>query len=133
MVRCIARGADWRSIMTNKKTSASLFAVAALAAFVLAAPAQAGSLTLAPGATGQIDVGDRYGYTAITVINAAGTAGSLQIPAGGASIAVPANGRTELYDRYGRGASGAAYVTVTNTGSVPLQLISRYQATYPAP
>lgn len=114
--------------MTTKKTSASLLALAAFFAVSIAASAQAGSFTVQPGTTAQIDVGARDGYTTITVSNAATAAGSLQLPAG--TVSVPANGKVELYERYGRGAPGAAYVTVTNTGSVPLQIISRYQATY---
>ena len=116
--------------MTSIKHAVSLCAATAVfaATLTLAVPAQAGSYTVAPGATTQIDVADRSGYTTITVINSGSIAGSLQLPTGGASIAVPANGRTELYDRYGR-----AYIAVTNTGSVPLQVISRYQVTIPLP
>lgn len=116
--------------MSNKKTSASLLALAAFFAVSIAASAQAGTFTVQPGATAQIDVGARDGYTTITVSNAAATAGSLQLPAGAAAVNVPANGKIELYDRYGRGTPGAAYVTVTNTGSVPLSVTSRYQATF---
>lgn len=114
--------------MTSIRRAASLFATAAVFAVALAASAQAGSYTVAPGATAQIDVADRSGYTTITVINSGSTAGSLQLPAGGATVAVPANGKTEFYDRYGR-----AYIAVTNTGSVPLQVISRYQVTIQLP
>jgi hypothetical protein len=117
-------------IMLNKKTTVSLIAFAAFFAVSLITSAQAGSFTVQPGATAQIDVGARDGYTTITVVNAAGTAGSLQLPVGAPTVAVPANGKIELYDRYGRGASGAAYVMVINTGSVPLRVTSRYQATY---
>ncbi|WP_341899209.1 hypothetical protein [Ferrovibrio terrae] len=119
--------------MLNIKTVASRLALAAVFAIGLAAAAQAGTITVAPGATAKLDVGDRYGYTTITVVNASGSAGSLQLPAGSSAITVPAGGKVELYDRYGRGASGAAYVDVTNSGSVPLTLTSRYQTSYPAP
>ncbi len=116
--------------MSTKKTPASLIAFAAFFALSLAVSAQAGSFTVPPGTTAPIDVAARDGYTTITVSNTAATAGSLQLPAGGAVVSVPANGKVELYDRYGRGTPGAAYVTLSNTGSVPLQVISRYQATY---
>lgn len=116
--------------MSNKKTNASLLAVAAFLVVAMTASAQAGTFTVQPGATTQIDVGARDGYTTITVSNTANIAGSLQLPAGAAVVSVPANGKVELYDRYGRGMPGAAYVTVTNTGSVPLNVTSRYQATY---
>lgn len=119
--------------MLNIKTLASRLALAAVLATGLAAAAQAGTITVAPGATAKLDVGDRYGYTSITVVNASSSAGSLQLPAGSSAMTVPAGGKIELYDRYGRGASGAAYVSVTNSGSVPLTLTSRYQTSYPAP
>ncbi len=113
--------------MTRNSLAASLFAVATLA-LVGAMPAQAGNYTLAPGATTRIDVADRSGFTTITILNGSASPGSLQIPAGGATVAVPANGKAELYERYGR-----ASILVTNTGSVPLQVNSRYTVAIPLP
>jgi hypothetical protein len=112
---------------------AAAFLVAATVVTGMTAPAQAGSYVIAPGATTRIDVADRNGYTTITVINSSGSAGSLQLPAGSADIAVPANGKAEFYDRYSRGPSGGAYIAVTNSGSVPLQVISRYTVTIQLP
>ena len=112
--------------MTKNTFAASLLSAIASLTLLVAAPAQAGSHMVQPGATVQIDVAERGGYTTIVVVNRGNAAGSLQIPAGGGSVTVPANGRTELYDRYGNGPVGNAYVAVTNTGSVPLQVITRY-------
>lgn len=113
----------------NKHTFAvSLLSAMASAALLVAQPAQAGSQVIQPGATVQIDVAERGGYTTIIVINSGSTVGSLQIPAGGSTVSVPAQGRMELYDRYGNGPVGNAYVAVTNTGNVPLQVITRYPA-----
>lgn len=113
--------------MTKAIFSAAFIAVVALTAGLATAPAQAGSYVVQPGATAQIDVAERNSYTTIVIINSSNTAaGSLQIPAGGATVSVPANGKTELYDRYSNGPIGNAVVTVTNTGSVPLRVISQY-------
>lgn len=112
--------------MTKNTFAVSLLSAIASVALFTAVPAQAGSRVVEPGATAQIDVAERGGYTTIIVINSGNAAGSLQVPAGGGSVTVPANGRTELYDRYGNGPVGNAYVSVTNTGSVPLQVITRY-------
>lgn len=111
---------------------ALLSAIAGVSLFA-AEPAQAGSHVVQPGATAQIDVAERGGYTTIVVINTAAAAGSLQIPTGGSTVTVPANGRTELYDRYSNGPVGYAAVTVTNTGSVPLRVISQYAVRIPLP
>ncbi len=123
--------------MTKAIFSAAFLPAAALAvtlaAGLAAAPAQAGSFVVQPGATAQVDVAERGGYTTIVVVNKNSTAGSLQIPSGAAAVAVPANGRTELYDRYSNGPIGNATVAVTNTGSVPLQVISRYNVRLPLP
>jgi hypothetical protein len=113
--------------------STSFFAAAAAIVIAVVTPALAGSYLVAPGATTRIDVADRNGYTTIAIINSSAVAGSLQIPAGSADIAVPANGRTELYDRYSRSPAGSAYVTVTNTGSVPLKVISLYSVSVQLP
>jgi len=116
-----------------KTWSHSLFAAAVAVGIAVAAPAQAGSYLIEPGASTRIDVADRNGYTTVRIINSSAAAGSLQLPAGGADIAVPANGRTELYDRFSRSPAGGAYVTVTNTGSVPLRVISLYSVSVPLP
>jgi hypothetical protein len=113
--------------MTNNISAASLLSAIAFAALLVAAPAQAGSHEVPPGATARIDVADRNSYTTVTVINGGTAAGSLQLPAGGSTVTVPANGRVELYDRYGSGGGGNT-VAVTNTGSVPLRVITRYAA-----
>lgn len=118
--------------MTKKTLIASLFAGAAMVVLT-AAPVQAGSYTVAPGATIQVDVAERGGYTTITVVNSGDAAGSLQLPAGGSTIAVPGNGRVELYDRYSSGPTGNSFVAVTNTGSVPLRVTSRYVVRLPLP
>lgn len=112
--------------MTKNTFAVSLLSAIASVMLLAAAPAQAGSRVVQPGATAQIDVAERGGYTTIVVVNSGSAAGSLQVPAGGSTVTVPANGRTELYDRYGNGPVGNAYVNVTNTGSVPLQVITRY-------
>jgi hypothetical protein len=121
--------------MSMIKTPISRFALAILFAAGLAVSAQAGTITVQPGASAQLDVGTRDGYTTITVVNTASSAGALQVPAGAATVTVPAGGKAELYDRYsgGRSAGAATYITVTNTGSVPLSLTSRYQTAMPAP
>lgn len=117
---------------TSRFTLAALFAAGLMTGFAVSA--QAGTITVQPGASAQIDVGTRDGYTAITVVNTGSSAGALQVPAGAGTVTVPAGGKAELYDRYsGRGAGGAAYITVTNTGTAPLSLTSRYQPTMPAP
>lgn len=108
---------------------AFIAAVALSLSFALAgAPAQAGSIVVAPGATGQIDVGDRYSYTTIDITNQGATAGKIEIA--GKTHEVPAGGKIEVYDRFGRGTVGGTYIYVTNTGTTPLHLISRYQMTY---
>ncbi len=112
--------------MTKAIISAAFIAAVALTAGLATAPAQAGSYVVQPGATAQIDVAERNSYTTIVIINSSTAAGSLQIPAGGATVSVPANGKTELYDRYSNGPIGNAVVSVTNTGSVPLRVISQY-------
>lgn len=112
--------------MTKAAFAVSLLSAIASIALLAATPAQAGSQVVQPGATAQIDVAERGGYTTIVVINNGSATGSLQLPAGGSTVNVPANGRTELYDRYGNGPVGNAYIAVTNTGSVPLQVITRY-------
>jgi hypothetical protein len=112
--------------MTKAILSAAFIAAVALAAGLANAPARAGSYLVQPGATTQIDVAERNSYTTIVVINSSNAAGSLQIPPGGATVSVPANGKTELYDRYSNGPIGNAVVAVTNTGSVPLRVISQY-------
>lgn len=117
----------------SKATVSAAFFAASMMAVLAAAPAQAGSYLVQPGATLQIDVAERGSYTTILVVNNGSTAGSLQIPAGSAAIAVPANGRIELYDRYSNGPIGNATVAVTNSGSVPLQVISRYSVRLPLP
>lgn len=111
----------------------SLLSAVTAAAVLTALPAQAGSHMVQPGTTAQIDVAERGGYTTITVINSSSSVGSLQLPTGGGTVTVPTKGRTELYDRYGNGPIGNAYVSVTNTGSVPLQVISRYTPRLPLP
>jgi hypothetical protein len=113
--------------MTKNISAASLLSAITFAGFLVAAPAQAGSHDVPPGATTRIDVADRSGYTTITVLNTGNAAGSLQLPAGGSTVTVPANGRVELYDRYDSGGAGN-YVPVTNTGGVPLRVITRYTA-----
>ena len=100
----------------------------ALSSALVHAPALAGSIVVAPGATGQIDVGDRYSYTTIDITNDGTTAGKIEI--GGKTHDVPAGGKIEIYDRYGRSTIGGTYIYVTNTGAAPLHLISRYQMTY---
>lgn len=119
--------------MTKTPFAVSLLSAIASAALLAAAPAQAGSYVVQPGATAQIDVAERGGYTTVVIVNSAGTAGSLQLPAGGSTVTVPANGSTELYDRYSSGPIGNAYVAVHNTGSVPLQVITRYAVRVPLP
>lgn len=114
--------------MTKTSLVVSLLSALASAVLLAAAPAQAGSQVIQPGATVQIDVAERGSYTSIVVINTGAVAGSLQLPAGGSTMTVPANGRTELYDRYGNGPVGNSYIAVTNTGSVPLQVVTRYPA-----
>jgi hypothetical protein len=96
-----------------------------LAALIQVGPARAGSLDLAAGATGQIDVGSRDSYTSIIISNRGPAVGRLQI--GDTVLEIPANGQVELYDRYGRANRGTGYVSVTNSGSMPLRLVSRYQ------
>lgn len=118
--------------MTKAIFSAAFLPAIALAA-ILATPAQAGSFVVQPGATTQIDVAERNNYTTIVVINGGNAAGSLQIPSGGAIVAVPAQGKIELYDRYSSGPIGNAVVAVTNTGSVPLRVISQYSVRLPLP
>lgn len=105
---------------------------AALALTVIAGTAQAGSFDIAPGATAQVDVGDRYNYTTVDIVNRGAAAGRLQF-ANGASVDVPAGGKAQVYDRLGRGARGASYVTVTNAGTTPLRVITSYQYSEPAP
>jgi hypothetical protein len=112
--------------MTKAIFSAAFIAAVAFTAGLATAPAQAGSYVVQPGATTQIDVAERNSYTTIVIVNSNAAAGSLQIPAGGATVSVPANGKTELYDRYSNGPIGNAVVSVTNTGSVPLRVISQY-------
>jgi hypothetical protein len=119
--------------MTKATFSAAFLGAAVLAASLAAAPAQAGSFIVQPGATTQIDVAERNNYTTIVVTNGSNVAGSLQIPAGGATVAVPANGKIELYDRYSSGPIGNAVMAVTNTGSVPLRVISQYSVRLPLP
>lgn len=119
--------------MTQTSLVVSLFSALASVLLLAAAPAQAGSQMIQPGATVQIDVADRGGYTTIVVINNATATGSLQLPAGGSMVTVPANSRAEFYDRYGNGPVGNAYIAVTNTGSVPLQVITRYTVRLPLP
>lgn len=117
-------------------SAAFLPAVALVVAFatgMAAAPAQAGGFLVQPGATTNVDVAERNGYTTIVVTNSSSAAGSLQIPAGGATVAVPANGKIELYDRYSSGPTGNAVVAVTNTGSVPLRVVSQYSVRIPLP
>lgn len=113
--------------------TASLVRQTVSAAFALslvlsAASALAGSIIVAPGASGQIDVGDRYSYTTIDITNQGSATGRIEIA--GKSFDVPAGGKIEVYDRYGRSTYGGSYITVTNTGAAPLRLISRYQMTY---
>ena len=123
--------------MSTNNTTTSRYALAVLFAAGLmtglAVSAQAGTITVQPGASAQLDVGSRDGYTAITVVNTGSSTGALQLPAG--AVTVPAGSKAELYDRYSgsRSAAGAAYITVTNTGSAPLSLTSRYQTAMPAP
>ncbi len=112
--------------MTKAIFSAAFIAAGALAAGLASAPARAGSYVVQPGVTMQIDVAERNNYTTIVVLNSSNASGSLQIPAGGATVSIPANGKTELYDRYSNGPIGNAVVSVTNTGSVPLRVISQY-------
>jgi hypothetical protein len=119
--------------MTNNTFAVSLLSAIASVALFAAVPAQAGSYDILPGATARIDVADRSGYTTITVINGSNIAGRLQVPAGDAVVTVPANGRTELYDRYNGGPVGNSYMAVTNTGSVPLRVITRYAIRQPLP
>jgi hypothetical protein len=119
-----ARG--WLSIMTL---------AGALVLGLLFAPAvRAGMIEVAPGATRQIDVGDRYNYTTITITNAGAAAGRLEFgtPVDQA-VDVPDSGSIELYGRYGRSPTGGNYVTVKNSGSVPLRILSRYQETVRSP
>jgi hypothetical protein len=119
--------------MTKTSFAVSLFSAIASVALLAVPPAQAGSYVVQPGATAQIDVAERGGYTTVVIVNSASTAGSLQLPADGSTVTVPANGRTELYDRYSSGPIGNAYVAVRNTGSVPLQVITRYAVRVPLP
>lgn len=114
--------------MTVSHPAFAFAAVFALSFALAGAPALAGSIVVAPGATGQIDVGDRYSYTTINITNEGGVAGKIEI--GGKTHEVPAGGKIEIYDRYGRSTIGGTYIYVTNTGTVPLHLISRYQMTY---
>ncbi|MEK9970743.1 MAG: hypothetical protein VW600_16505 [Ferrovibrio sp.] len=116
-----------------RRAATIITAALALAATAVPAPAQAGSYLVAPGATARIDVADRNGYTTITVLNRSAAPGRLQLPAGGAEVAVPANGKAEAYDRYSRSPAGSAYISVTNTGDVPLQVISQYTVTVQLP
>lgn len=110
--------------MTLSRLS-SAFALMLLAATGFAGLAHAGSFDVAPGATANVDTADRGGYTTITVTNRGNAAGRLTIA--GAAVDVPANGRIELYDRYGNGMAGRSTVAVTNSGSTPLHILSRYQ------
>lgn len=99
--------------------------ILALPALAAAGAARAGTIELAAGASGQIDVGSRDSYTSIIVSNRGSLPGRLQI--GDRSIEIPAGGQVELYDRYGRANRGNGYVAVTNSGPVLLHLLSRYQ------
>jgi hypothetical protein len=119
--------------MTKTPFAVSLLSAIASVALLAAAPAQAGSYVVQPGATAQIDVAERGGYTTVVIVNNGSTVGSLQLPAGGSTVTVPANGRTELYDRYSNGSIGNAYIAVRNTGSMPLQVITRYAVRVPLP
>ena len=78
--------------MTKNAFAVSLLSAIASITLLAAAPAQAGSHVVQPGVTAQIDVAERGGYTTIVVVNRGNAAGSLQIPAGGGSVIVPANG-----------------------------------------
>ena len=99
-----------RPVSLAHKISSAAFA---LSLTLAGSAALAGSIVVAPGASGQIDVGDRYSYTTIDITNQGNAAGKI-----------------EVYDRYGRSVNGGSYITVTNTGAAPLHLISRYQMTY---
>lgn len=99
-----------------------------------APPAQAGMIQVEPGASSQIDVGDRSNYTTITVSNAGSVAGRLEFGAPvNQTVEVPAGGKVELYGAYGRGPLGNSSVAVKNSGSVPLRVLSRYQETIRLP
>ncbi|WP_374301390.1 hypothetical protein [Ferrovibrio sp.] len=97
-------------------------------------PAQAGMVQVEPGAASQIDVGDRSNYTTITISNAGAVAGRLELGAPvNQTIEVPAGGKVELYGAYGRGPVSGSYVSLKNSGNVPLHVLSRYQETVRLP
>lgn len=114
--------------MTMSRRTAVAASAFALAFALTSAAALAGSIVVQPGASGQIDVGDRYSYTTIDITNQGTAAGKIEIA--GKTHDVPAGAKIEIYDRYGRSTIGGSYITVTNTGAAPLHLISRYQMTY---
>ena len=115
--------------MMIRKSSLAAFSVLLLALGLAATPpAQAGMIQVEAGASGQIDVGDRNNYTTITITNTGSVAGRLEFGAPvNQVIDVPAGGKAELYGPYGRSSSGPGYVTVRNSGGVPLRVLSRYQ------
>lgn len=106
--------------------SRSMFLAAAFAFAHFAGTAWAGSFNIIPGTSAIVDVGDRESYTTLTIVNRGTSEGSLQLP-GGRVIGVPAGGQMEVYDRLGHTGRGPSYVTITNNGSTPLRVVTRYQ------
>lgn len=104
-----------------------------LAALLLAAPAMAGSIEVAPGATARIDVGDRSGHTTLVLTNrgTAATAVELGAPLNRA-VELPPGGRVEIYERMSGGGLGST-LSLTNRGPAPVRAVSRYAETLRLP
>ena len=100
--------------------------LAATALMMLVNPsAMAGGFRLESGAAAQIDTGERQHYTTITITNPDARPGRLALDAPvNRVVDVPARGSVELYGAYGR-----RTVSVTNTGSSRLEIVTRYMET----
>jgi hypothetical protein len=90
--------------------------------------AAAGQFSLAPGATTTIDTGERGNYTTVTIRNAGAEAGRLRFAGSGRVVDVPAGGKADIYEAFGR-----AGTSVSNTGPVPLIVQTRYMETFHGP
>jgi hypothetical protein len=119
---------QWSEVMPIQSGAAQrLVLMAAITAFLVLGlqPAMAGGYRVEPGVATRIDTGERSNYTTVTIINRGNAPGQLTIDAPTSRvIAVPAGGQVELYEQYGRSTIG-----ISNTGTVPLQVVTRYMET----
>lgn len=116
---------DWIAAARQACAGILLFGSVAL---TLPDAATAGQFSVAPGATVTIDTGERGNYTTIMISNAGAEPGQIRFAALDRVINVPAGGKAEVYEAFGR-----ASTNVTNTGPVPLIVETWYMETFHGP